>query len=313
VPGDPVLARRQPLRAASREVLHGVISARGTRHDARGGPGTRYGSDFGRPLRRNQHSLVEAGRYTSSPRRSAAVARSASRAMAIHTRRPGASGLNPAHATPPAPQTTPWSFAVRNYPRRPRAGAPLAKTNLGEVKLSGHLPFRPGKARRMLLRPARESDLSAPATSPECGPPGGRSLFNDNRSSGSFRLARAQTPAGDENRSFWRAHLATRRRRAGCQCRARARTPTRISRSRFPVSATDGLRRAATPPSRRGRRYARRPAPHRLPRGAAASARTCAPVSASASDYYTVSREWELSAWRDSVSDWERTRYERAV
>jgi glutamine synthetase len=31
------------------------------------------------------------------------------------------------------------------------------------------------------------------------------------------------------------------------------------------------------------------------------------------SDYYTVSREWELSAWRDSVSDWERARYERAV
>jgi glutamine synthetase len=30
-------------------------------------------------------------------------------------------------------------------------------------------------------------------------------------------------------------------------------------------------------------------------------------------DYYRVSREWELSAWRESVSDWERERYERAV
>ena len=30
-------------------------------------------------------------------------------------------------------------------------------------------------------------------------------------------------------------------------------------------------------------------------------------------DYYRVSREWELSAWREAVSDWERERYERAV
>ena len=31
------------------------------------------------------------------------------------------------------------------------------------------------------------------------------------------------------------------------------------------------------------------------------------------SDYYATSREWELRAWRESVSDWERQRYERAV
>ena len=31
------------------------------------------------------------------------------------------------------------------------------------------------------------------------------------------------------------------------------------------------------------------------------------------SDYFAVSREWELKAWRESVSDWERERYERAV
>jgi glutamine synthetase len=29
--------------------------------------------------------------------------------------------------------------------------------------------------------------------------------------------------------------------------------------------------------------------------------------------YYRTSREWELSAWREAVSDWERGRYERAV
>jgi glutamine synthetase len=30
-------------------------------------------------------------------------------------------------------------------------------------------------------------------------------------------------------------------------------------------------------------------------------------------EYYVMSREWELRAWRESVSDWERERYERAV
>jgi glutamine synthetase len=31
------------------------------------------------------------------------------------------------------------------------------------------------------------------------------------------------------------------------------------------------------------------------------------------SDYYVVSRRWELRAWRGAVSDWERERYERTV
>jgi glutamine synthetase len=31
------------------------------------------------------------------------------------------------------------------------------------------------------------------------------------------------------------------------------------------------------------------------------------------SDYYVTSREWELKAWRETVTDWERQRYERAV
>lgn len=30
-------------------------------------------------------------------------------------------------------------------------------------------------------------------------------------------------------------------------------------------------------------------------------------------DYYRTSRAWELSAWREAVSDWERDRYERSV
>jgi glutamine synthetase len=30
-------------------------------------------------------------------------------------------------------------------------------------------------------------------------------------------------------------------------------------------------------------------------------------------DYYRASRAWELGAWRQTVSDWERERYERTV
>jgi glutamine synthetase len=31
------------------------------------------------------------------------------------------------------------------------------------------------------------------------------------------------------------------------------------------------------------------------------------------SDYYATSRRWELKAWQETVTDWERTRYERSV
>ena len=31
------------------------------------------------------------------------------------------------------------------------------------------------------------------------------------------------------------------------------------------------------------------------------------------SEYYATSRVWELKAWRETVTDWERERYERAV
>jgi glutamine synthetase len=30
-------------------------------------------------------------------------------------------------------------------------------------------------------------------------------------------------------------------------------------------------------------------------------------------DYYATSRAWELKAWRDTVTDWERERYDRSV
>ena len=31
------------------------------------------------------------------------------------------------------------------------------------------------------------------------------------------------------------------------------------------------------------------------------------------SDYYATSRRWELRAWQETVTDWERERYDRSV
>jgi glutamine synthetase len=31
------------------------------------------------------------------------------------------------------------------------------------------------------------------------------------------------------------------------------------------------------------------------------------------SDYYATSRSWELKAWQETVTEWEKVRYERSV
>jgi glutamine synthetase len=86
------------------------------------------------------------------------------------------------------------------------------------------------------------------------------------------------------------------------------------------ASAADGIRRDATPPAPvEGDASERRDLPP-LP-GSLESALVAfdadpgfrAAVGEVFCDYYRSSREWELSAWREAVSDWERERYERAV
>lgn len=86
------------------------------------------------------------------------------------------------------------------------------------------------------------------------------------------------------------------------------------------ASAADGMRREASPPEPlRGDVSERADLPP-LP-GSLESALTAfeaddglrSALGASFSDYYAVSRRWELSAWRQAVSDWERKRYEAAV
>jgi glutamine synthetase len=86
------------------------------------------------------------------------------------------------------------------------------------------------------------------------------------------------------------------------------------------AAAADGLDRDATPPPPVvGDAYARDdlpPLPASLEAAIAAfeaDAALRAALGEAFSDYYLVSRRWELKAWQDAVSDWERERYTRAV
>ena len=86
------------------------------------------------------------------------------------------------------------------------------------------------------------------------------------------------------------------------------------------ASAADGMRRGATPGEPIVGDASERSDLPPLPGSLESALRAFdedgpfrAAIGAAFCDYYRVSREWELSAWREAVSDWERERYERAV
>jgi glutamine synthetase len=86
------------------------------------------------------------------------------------------------------------------------------------------------------------------------------------------------------------------------------------------ASAADGLRRNATPPEPiEGDAYARSDVPE-LPGSLEAAIGAFGEdetfqraLGVPFCDYYATSRAWELKAWRETVTDWERERYDRAV
>jgi len=86
------------------------------------------------------------------------------------------------------------------------------------------------------------------------------------------------------------------------------------------ASAADGIERRSTPPAAvEGDASAREDLPP-LPRSLESALRAFEAddvlrhaLGAQFSDYYAVSRAWELKAWQQAVSDWERERYERTV
>jgi glutamine synthetase len=86
------------------------------------------------------------------------------------------------------------------------------------------------------------------------------------------------------------------------------------------ASAIDGIRREAKPPDPiEGDAYARADLPE-LPGSLESALRAFEqdPVLREAlgsrfAEYYATSRAWELKAWRETVTDWERERYDRGV
>jgi glutamine synthetase len=86
------------------------------------------------------------------------------------------------------------------------------------------------------------------------------------------------------------------------------------------ASAADGMRRNATPPEPiEGDAYARPDLPE-LPGSLEAAIAAFGEdeslqraLGVGFCDYYVTSRGWELKAWRETVTDWERDRYDRAV
>lgn len=86
------------------------------------------------------------------------------------------------------------------------------------------------------------------------------------------------------------------------------------------ASALDGIRRGASPPPDIvGDAYALADLPE-LPSSLEAAIRAFqddgvlrSALGEAFSDYFVTSRVWELKAWRDTVTDWERERYDRSV
>jgi glutamine synthetase len=127
---------------------------------------------------------------------------------------------------------------------------------------------------------------------------------------------------GIENRS---AAVRTVRSTQSERCRLECRRPGAdanpyLALAALVASAADGMRRGAeAPPPVEGDASARDDLPA-LP-GSLESALAAfradeglrSALGERFSEYYATSREWELRAWRESVSDWERERYERAV
>src|SRR5262249_26021113 len=123
---------------------------------------------------------------------------------------------------------------------------------------------------------------------------------------------------GVENRS---AAVRVIRSERAERCRIECRRPGAdanpyLALATLVVSASAGIRTQSTPPPPVLGDVSDRDDVPRLPGSLESALRAFAAdgvlrrgLGESFSDYFVVSREWELKAWRDSVSDWERSRY----
>jgi glutamine synthetase len=284
----------------------------------------------GQPLSTGiSYSLVEAGRYhelvsTLGP----ALSELGVELTAVHTEAgPGLLELNlmAREGLRAADDATYVKFAVKEIASTLGLRASfLAKTASGEEGSSGHVHLScwsegaNGFASDEVVRPAVAGILEhLPAASLLMNP-----TINSYKRLVPGWFAPVNVSWGFENRSCaLRVIRGTDPRRARIECRRPgADANPYLALAGLVASAADGLRRGAEPPEPvEGDAYARDDLPA-LP-GSLESALAAfradeglrAALGEEFSEYYATSREWELSAWRKSVSDWERERYERAV
>ncbi len=207
----------------------------------------------------------------------------------------------------------------------------LAKTAAGEEGSSGHVHLSCWSDGANAFAPEEpDGDLPEPVAASVAGIldhlPAASLLLNPTINSykrlvpGWFAPVNATW--GIENRS---AALRVIRSAKPDTCRIECRRPGAdanpyLALAALVVSAADGMRRGAVPAAPVEGDASEREDIPALPgslEAALAAFRADeglqGALGESFSDYYATSRQWELRAWRESVSAWERDRYERAV
>jgi len=325
---------------ASREVLRDTVSALGEvglEPMAALEYEIRLWDGQGRPLSSGiSYSLAEIGRYDAFLASLVPALEGLDVDLsAVHTEAgPGLLELNlgPRRGVRPADDATLVKFAVRDLAASMGLRASfLAKTVSGEEGSSGHIHLScwseggnafasndPGDPIPAQLSSAIAGILDhLPAASLLLNP-----TINSYKRLVPGWFAPVNASWGLENRST--AVRAIRSPRSEL-CRLECRRPGAdanpyLALAALVASAADGIRRQAQPPAPvEGDAYSRDDLPE-LPGSLESALRAFAqdPVLRHSlgdgfSEYYVTSREWELKAWRETVTEWERERYERAV
>jgi glutamine synthetase len=207
----------------------------------------------------------------------------------------------------------------------------LAKTVPGEEGSSGHVHLSCWSGERNAFAPADADGPLPPLVGESIAGiidhlPAASLLLNPTMNSykrlvpGWFAPVNASW--GPENRST--AVRAIRSPRPEL-CRLECRRPGAdanpyLALAALVAAAADGIRRKADPPAAvEGDAYERDDLPE-LPGSLEAALQAFdedavlrKALGERFSEYYMTSRAWELKAWRETVTDWERQRYERAV
>ena len=208
----------------------------------------------------------------------------------------------------------------------------LAKTAAGEEGSSGHLhlscwrdginAFANQESQQLALPPAMESAIAGvlehlPAASLLLNP-----TINSYKRLVPGYFAPTNVSWGLENRSAAvRAIRSTRPELCRIECRRPgADANPYLALAGIVISAADGLRRGIKAPDPvEGDAYSRSDLAM-LPGSLEAALLAFESdeifrqgLGERFSDYYDTSRRWELKAWQETVTDWERNRYERSV